>query len=88
VGLPLPVPNLVISVELQDIAEMLEDEAAHQAELIETELRMNTSAGEFLCYCIFCDVMSPILLILMLVTQVFMMLGVPTLPFVRWSMDS
>jgi hypothetical protein len=48
VALLSPVPNMVIFAELQDIAEMLEVEVAHQTEPVETGFRVGTSAGEFL----------------------------------------
>jgi hypothetical protein len=45
---PLPVPDMLISMVLQDISELLEAEAPHQAEPIEVGPCIDISASMFL----------------------------------------
>jgi hypothetical protein len=53
--LPPPAPGMLISAELQDIAETPEVEAARQTMVIEAEDHAVSPVGELLFLCMFCD---------------------------------
>jgi hypothetical protein len=53
---PPPIPNMLISMELHDIAETPEVEAARQTMSVEAEARAVSRVGELSCFCMFCSV--------------------------------